>query len=204
MKPKQILFATTNQGKLKEVRDIFNQYNIDVRSLSDFTQIAEPIENGKTFWENALFKAKYYSENLRIPCLTDDSGLCVEALNGEPGVFSARYAITSNGIHDDKANIQKLLKNLQNIQNRQACFKCSMVYYDCEKIIELHTEGILNGRIIDEERGTEGFGYDPIFIPNGYEITLAQMVSSEKNKISHRYQALAKMIEKLLINKLLS
>ena len=188
---KQILFATSNSGKLKEVKNIFQKYDIDVLSLNDLESIAEVEENGKIFLENATIKAKYYFEYFKIPVIADDSGLCVEVLDNAPGVFSARYANATDNKLKDEMNIKKLLDNLKSFDKPSAFFETSMVYYSKDKIINV--KGILKGYIIKEKKGSNGFGYDPIFVPQGYDKTLAEMTLDEKNKISHRSQALANL-----------
>ena len=192
---KEILFATSNKGKVKEVKQILEKENIIVKSLLDFEPIEEPIEDGLTFYDNAVIKAKYYYNIFKIPVLTDDSGLEVFSLNNEPGVFSARYSGCLDPSLKDQKNIDKLLDNLKGIEDRGAQFRCSMVFYDGNSI--LSTDGIVLGKIIDEQCGNNGFGYDPIFLPDGYKETLSSISLEEKNKISHRYKALIKMVEKL-------
>lgn len=191
MKENIIIFASGNKGKLKEVKAILEQQNIKIKYLKDFDSIEEPVEDGSSFLENAIIKAKYYFNHFNCPVLCDDSGLVVEALNGEPGIYSARYAGTK--INQDQENIKKLLKNLENINERNAYFSCTMVYYDGKEI--KFSNGKLEGKIIDLPKGVNGFGYDPIFIPTGYNKTLAELSSVEKNAISHRHNALLKMAE---------
>lgn len=193
---KIIVFATSNYGKLAEVKAMIDSNNIELRCLKDFPAIAEPVEDGTTFLENATIKAKYYYEHLNYPVLCDDSGLSVNALNGEPGVYSARYAGVK--INQDVENMKKLLNKLNNVSDRLAHFNCTMVYYNGVDLYS--TEGILNGQIIDSPRGTNGFGYDPIFMPLGYSKTLAELNQEEKNHISHRHLALIKMVEILKKN----
>lgn len=193
---KVIIFATGNYGKLNEVKTMLNSEDIEVKCLKDFPPIIEPEEIGKTFFENASIKAKYYYDYLKCPVLCDDSGLVVDALNGEPGVYSARYA----GIDENRdfENIKKLLSNLKGVNNRNAHFNCTMVYYNGSEYFA--TEGILEGRIIDTPKGNNGFGYDPIFVPNGSIQTLAELNQNQKNEISHRHNALIKMVDILKSN----
>ncbi len=185
---KKILFATSNMGKLKEVKSYLNEYNIEVISLNDFPKVDEPIENKETFLENAILKAKYYHEIFKIPVIADDSGLCVVELGNKPGVYSARYAGISDSKLKDEANINKLLNDLQDVNSPHAYFESVIVYYSTDSVINVN--GVLEGTIIKEKRGSNGFGYDPIFVPNGYNLSLAQMSLEEKNKISHRAKAL--------------
>lgn len=197
MKEKIIIFASSNPGKLKEVKAILEEEQIVIKYLKDFPQIDEPVEDGNTFLENAKIKAVYYYNHFKCPVLCDDSGLVVEALNGEPGIFSARYAGVK--VNQDQENVNKLLNKIKNYKNRNAYFNCTMVYYNGKKFI--FTNGRLEGSIIDTPSGVNGFGYDPIFVPKGYHQTLAEMTSLEKNQISHRHNALIK-ISKLLKNEL--
>ena len=188
---KKILFATSNKGKLLEVEKILKEYNIEVLSLNDFQKVDEPIEDKETFLENALIKAKYYFDLFNVPVLADDSGLCVKELNYAPGVYSARYAGVDDKALKDEANINKLLNELKNIENPFAYFESVIVYYSKDLIIDVN--GRVEGTIIKEKRGTNGFGYDPIFVPNGYDETLAEMTLEKKNKLSHRANALKKL-----------
>lgn len=189
MNEKIIIFASSNPGKLKEVKAMLEEENIKIMYLKDFPKVDEPIEDGNSFLENATIKAKYYYNHFKLPVLCDDSGLVVNALNGEPGIYSARYA--SKSVNQDFENMKKLLGKLKNIKNRDAYFNCTIVYYDGNNF--KNTNGKLEGVIIDTPKGDNGFGYDPIFVPNGYDKTLAEMTSDEKNKISHRHNALMKM-----------
>ena len=188
---KKILFATSNKGKLLEVEKILKEYNIEVLSLNDFRKVDEPIEDKETFFENAMIKAKYYFDLFNVPVLADDSGLCVKELNYAPGVYSARYAGVDDKALKDEANINKLLNELKNIENPFAFFESVIVYYSKDLIIDVN--GRVEGTIIKEKRGTNGFGYDPIFVPNGYDETLAEMTLEKKNKLSHRANALKKL-----------
>ncbi len=193
MKNQTIIFASSNVGKLREVKAMLEAEKIEIKYLKDFSQVSEPIEDGKTFLENAIIKAKYYYEQFKLPVLCDDSGLVVEALNGEPGVYSARYASATT--NQDAENINKLLAKMEGITNRSAYFNCTMVYYDGKNLFQ--TTGKIVGMIIAEQKGSNGFGYDPVFVPMGYDVTLAELSEMEKNKISHRHEALFKMRELL-------
>lgn len=194
----KVVLGTKNEHKLNEFLAIFKEQNylIDLVSVNSFGgEISDPFEDGKSFTENAIIKAKFYYDLFKIPVIADDSGLCVDALDGEPGIYSARYAsdITVNA--NSRDNRQKLLLKLKNIESRNAHFTACVVYYDGTNLIV--SEGYLNGEITFCEKGSNGFGYDSIFKPNGYDLTLAEMEEEEKNKISHRYQAIKSLIVKL-------
>lgn len=189
----KIVLGTRNQHKIKEFKEEFAKINIEVVGLDEYlgnTEVPEPIEDGKTFQENSIIKAKYYYNLVKVPCLCDDSGLCVEALDGAPGINSARY---SGG--NDKDNRDLLRKNLEGIFPAKAYFNCDLIYYDGNEIIS--TNGKIYGEIIDEERGEDGFGYDCIFYYPPYEKTLSEISMEEKNKISHRGRAIEEMLKKL-------
>lgn len=190
---KKLVFASNNAHKLEEIRTILGtQY--EVKSLKDIGCEVDIPETGSTFRENALQKATYVKEHFGFDCFADDSGLQVEALGGEPGVYSARYAV-KNGVqvegNKDDANMNVLLEKLANEENRKACFRTSIAL-----IFEGEThffDGTVEGRIIHEKRGDGGFGYDPIFIPDGYDKTFAELGNEVKNGISHRARAVAKL-----------
>ncbi|WP_286120850.1 XTP/dITP diphosphatase [Pediococcus pentosaceus] len=189
----EILIATKNDGKLKEFKQIFEQKGIVVKSLKDINDDVEIVENGLSFEENARLKADGYAKSIGIPVLADDSGLEIDALNGRPGIFSARYA----GDHNDAANNAKVLSELGGIpdEKRTATFHSSVVVRKPDGS-ELVANGNLRGRILPVPRGDNGFGYDPLFFVEAKNKTLAEITREEKNKISHR--ALA--IEDLLVN----
>lgn len=189
----EILIATKNDGKLKEFKQIFEQKGIVVKSLKDINDDVEIVENGLSFEENARLKADGYAKSIGIPVLADDSGLEIDALNGRPGIFSARYA----GDHNDAANNAKVLSELGGIpdEKRTATFHSTVVVRKPDGS-ELVANGNLRGRILAVPRGDNGFGYDPLFFVETKNKTLAEMTREEKNKISHR--ALA--IEDLLVN----
>jgi len=189
----KLLFATTNKGKLKEVRKVFSETAFEILSLSDFPDVPEIIEDGATFAENAKIKAKTVFELFRIPTIADDSGLSVDQLNGEPGVFSARYA----GEHstDEENNILLLEKLSQYSEPHYAKFICSAVFYDGESFIP--AEDVMMGKIICTLHGNNGFGYDPLFVAEGFYVTNGELSLEEKNKISHRAKAFNKLHELL-------
>ncbi|WP_162072916.1 RdgB/HAM1 family non-canonical purine NTP pyrophosphatase [Chryseobacterium fistulae] len=179
----ELLVATHNEHKKEEIQQILG-HDFIVKSLSDYDINEEIIEDGNSFNANALIKAKYCFEKTNIPSLGDDSGLVVEALGGRPGIFSARYA----GDHDFAKNIQKVLDEMEGIENRKAYFITVLCYYD--KNGPIYFEGRVQGNLLNHHKGVKGFGYDPIFFPEGNEKTFAEMDSQDKNKISHRKQAL--------------
>lgn len=181
----KIIFATKNLGKLNEVRDIIGEKEIELLSLSDFNNLAEVVEDGNTFEENAIKKAKFFFEKYGLPVLADDSGLVVEQLNGEPGVYSARYA--GENANDGENNKKLISKLLELPEPHKAKFVCSAVYFDGKKLVK--SEGEIVGQIIHKPRGKNGFGYDPLFLPHGYDKTTAELELEAKNKISHRSKA---------------
>jgi len=189
----KLYFATNNQHKLQEAKAILHEVGIDVLSLSDAGISLSVEETGDTFHDNAFLKAQALYEILQEPCFADDSGLEVFALHGEPGVRSSRYAGEEG--NSDK-NIIKLLEELKQVEDRRARF----VTVVCLILdgVPYFFEGEVRGKIIRERRGTGGFGYDSVFVPEGYEKTFAEMTSEEKNKISHRRNALMLMKDFLL------
>lgn len=196
----RIVFATNNQHKLSEIRSILGD-SIEVLSLKDIGCDVDIPETGTTLEENALQKAQYVYDHYHIDCFADDTGLEVDALDGAPGVYSARYA--GEG-HDSEANMTKLLMELGENNNRKARFRTVIALIQkknvcpcgCTSIKNIHQfEGIVEGVIIRERRGGEGFGYDPIFQPEGYNQTFAELGMDIKNHISHRARAVAKLAE---------
>lgn len=180
---KKLVFATNNAHKLEEISNILGE-KIELLSLKDIQCSADISETADTLEGNAAQKAEYIYRNYGLDCFADDTGLEVEALDGAPGVFSARYA--GEG-HDSEANMQKLLQNLQGITHRKAQFRTAIcLIMDGKSHL---FEGICKGEIIEEKRGGAGFGYDPIFVPEGYEQTFAELGNDVKNRISHRAKA---------------
>lgn len=190
---KELLVATHNHHKKEEIQQILNgQYA--VRSLTDFDLHEEIVEDGSTFHENACIKAKYCFQKTGKASVGDDSGLVVEALEGRPGIFSARYA----GDHDFAKNIEKVLEEMEGIENRRAYFVTVMCLAD--ETGEHYVEGRVYGNLTTDTKGVQGFGYDPIFVPDGHQITFAEMTAAEKNKISHRKHALDALLIELQQN----
>ena len=189
----KIVFATNNQHKLSEIRQILGG-RVEVLSLNDIGCNVDIPETGSTLEENALQKAQYVYDHYHIDCFADDTGLEVDALGGAPGVYSARYAGGEG--HDSEANMTKLLNELGENNNRKARFRTVIALIQQGEVHEF--EGIVNGQIIRERRGGEGFGYDPIFQPDGYDQTFAELGLDIKNQISHRARATRKFAEYLL------
>ena len=195
---KQLVFATANRYKLEEIRAMLPE-EIQITSLSDIGFTGDIPETEATLEGNSLLKVRFIHERYGIPCFADDSGLEVEALDGAPGVYSARYAgVEGSSEKRAKANITKLLHELSGKTNRKARFRTVIAYIDADNNPHLF-EGTVNGSIIDEAVGYEGFGYDPVFKPDGYDITFAQMLLCEKNRISHRAEAFRKFAEAIRI-----
>ena len=190
---REIVLSTDNVNKLREIREILEDLDIKIYGKSDIEGLDfEVIEDGDTLYNNALKKASAMAERVDFAVLADDTGLFVKALNGEPGVHSARYASE----HDDKKNREKLLNNLKDKEDRSAYFKTEIILIDEDKNI-IPIEGVCPGKISLEERGDNGFGYDSIFIPDGFDKTFAEMSHEEKNQISHRSRALKNLRDKI-------
>jgi XTP/dITP diphosphohydrolase len=187
----KIVFASGNEGKVREIREMLEGMGIELVSLSNYTHVPEIVEDGKSFLENALKKAKIISEFTGETVLADDSGLQVEVLGGEPGIYSSRYA--GEKATDDENNAA-LLAKLKNIpqEKRTAFFRCVLVLYRRDGSYDCF-EGKWNGQIIDERRGNNGFGYDPIFFVPELKKTAAELPAEIKNKVSHRGQAFAQL-----------
>ncbi|MGB0838251.1 MAG: non-canonical purine NTP diphosphatase [Flavobacteriaceae bacterium] len=185
---KKIVFATHNKNKLKEVQALLPHYQII--GLDDIGCHEEIEENASDLQGNALIKANHVFENYGLPCFADDTGLEVEALNGAPGVYSARYAGKEA---NSENNMNKLLKALEGIENRRAQFRTviALVSQDRKDLFE----GICEGSILKEKQGIEGFGYDPIFQPKGFKTSFAQMSMDQKGEISHRGRAIKKLVQ---------
>lgn len=196
---KKIVFATNNQHKLDEIRSILGA-DFEVVSLKDIGCHTDIPETANTLEGNALQKAEYICQHFDIDCFADDTGLEVEALNGAPGVFSARYAGGEG--HDSEANMNKLLRELAQNNNRRAQFRTVIALIRKDHATDQWKtnlfEGIVKGTITTEKSGSEGFGYDPIFQPDGYDKTFAELGIDIKNKISHRARAVGKLAKFLL------
>jgi XTP/dITP diphosphohydrolase len=188
MEKPALFFGTGNAKKLKEIREILGD-RFTIQSFTDLPSPLEVEETESTLEGNAALKARAFFEYVGIPCISDDTGLEVEVLDGAPGVFSARYAGPDG---DAQANMSKLLHELTGLGNRKAKFRTVIAYFDGKKMYFF--EGELKGHIGHEPRGVHGFGYDPVFIPEGEERTLAEFNAEEKNAISHRGRALEKFV----------
>ena len=195
---KRIVLASKNMGKLREIQSLLKG-KADLVGLNEFPEIPEIVEDGNTFFENALKKAQYVSEKTGEISLADDSGLEIDILNGKPGIYSARY---SGPNATDQTNIEKILIELEGIgaADRKARFRCVLVLYYPEGRYDTF-DGTLEGMITETPKGAQGFGYDPIFFVPGFEKTVAEMPLELKNQISHRAQALKKLMEKLSLNR---
>ena len=189
-KKQRIVLASGNAHKIREISQMLTEFEVVGYKELGFTD--EIVEDGKTFYENALIKAKTVSEKLNLPALSDDSGICVDALGGEPGIYSARYA----GDGDDKHNNALLLKNMEGVENRKAKFVCCMVLYKPNGEIITATGETL-GEIMHEEHGENGFGYDPLFFSYDLNECLGIAPAEKKNKISHRFRAIEALKDKL-------
>ncbi len=189
---KKIVFATNNQHKLQEVKEVLGD-SIEIVSLAELNCYDDIPETANTLEGNALIKAEYIYNKFGVDCFADDTGLEVEALDGAPGVYSARYAGEDNNA---MANMDKLLANMSAQTNRNARFRTVIAYIEQGKI--KYFEGMIEGKIATEPKGKAGFGYDPVFIPKGYILSFAELGSEEKNKISHRALAVSKFAKFLL------
>ncbi len=189
---KKLIIASKNKGKILEFRQLFSKYGIEITSLFDLENEPPDVEEtGKTFYENARLKAEKIAEIVNMPVLADDSGLQIDALDGRPGVYSARYAGEPT---NDIQNYEKVLNEMNDVrlEERSARFICVLALARPGKET-LYKEGLCEGSIATEPKGTNGFGYDPIFIPKGFTGTMAELENDEKNKISHRYHALLQL-----------
>lgn len=203
----KIVFATNNQHKLEEIRAILGD-RFEIVSLAEIGCHEDIPETGSTLEENALMKAQYVYDHYNVSCFADDTGLEVDALGNAPGVYSARYASLAAPVngglaaapHDSEANMERLLRELGNNDNRKARFRTVIAFIEKRGTDDKQThcfEGIVNGEIIRERRGGEGFGYDPIFQPEGYTQTFAELGTDVKNTISHRARATQQLAEYL-------
>jgi XTP/dITP diphosphohydrolase len=199
--PRPLVFVTNNIHKLEEIKDIFSGYHSHYLKATDYHLLSlgdigchdEIEETSDTIEGNALLKARTIYQKYEVNCFADDTGLEVEALNGRPGVHSARYAGEEKKFD---RNIEKLLSELEPESNRKARFRTIIALILDGK--EILFEGIVEGSILDQRRGTGGFGYDPVFVPDGFDLTFAEMTPAQKNQISHRFKAIQKLMEHLL------
>ena len=197
---RKIVFATNNANKLSEIREMLSGSGIEVLSPGDIGCHEDIAETGTTLEENALIKARYVYDNYHTGCFADDTGLEVEALGGQPGVYSARYAGGEG--HDSERNMDKLLANLDGCDNRRARFRTVVALVTADgdgggKAVTRLFEGTVNGVITTGRHGSEGFGYDPIFRPDGYDKTFAELGHTVKNRISHRAKAVEQLVNYL-------
>lgn len=184
---RELVFATNNQHKTQEVRNmLLNAYQ--VLNLNDIGCTTDIPETGDTFAENATLKSRYVADHYQMDCFADDSGLEIEALNQEPGIFSARYS----GVKDDLQNLNLVLQKMEGQTNRKARFRTVISLIKGTEVFLF--EGTINGTIRERPAGEKGFGYDPIFEPDGYQVTFAEMSMEQKNEISHRALAMKKLI----------
>ena len=184
----KIVLASSNPHKVKEINAIASSYNIEfVLPPEGF----DPLETGESFEENSLIKAQEAWRLCKTWVLADDSGLCIDALNGAPGIYSARYADTS------QARIDKVLNEMQGLKNRTARFNCSMTLLNPEGEVAFSCTGVCEGSIVEEQKGLNGFGYDPIFLLENCDKTMSELTDEEKNKVSHRSKALKSVLEYL-------
>ena len=186
---KELLFFSHNDYKIKEINFLFKNLNVKLLSLNDFPEIKKPIESGNTFEENAKIKALCGFKKFNTACFADDSGICIEALNFKPGIFSNRFQKECGGL---EKTFELIIRAVKNKKNKNAFFKTSIALIINKKNIH-YFEGIVKGKISLEPRGNFGFHYDPIFIPDGFKNTFGEMRSEQKNKISHRSIAFEKL-----------
>ena len=187
---KNIIFFSSNKKKIIEINRLFKTTNIKVINLNNFTKLKEPVENGKSFFENAIIKSNYGLKTFKLPCFADDSGICVRALNNKPGIYSKRFL---KKFDNKNEAFNYIIKKTIEKKNSVASFitAISLTLDDKQHIL---FKGELLGSISKKPRGTNGFGYDPIFIPDGYKKTLAELNTLTKNSISHRGIAIQKLI----------
>jgi len=195
--PKKILIATNNKGKFSEISAMLKSIGIEAIGTFEFN-LEEPEETGKTFAENSLLKARFYGKKTNLVALADDSGLCVEAMSGKPGIHSARFALNEKGEKDFPLAFKKIAERTS--ENSKAFFICNLALFDPKTNFEISFEGRIDGNLIFPPRGNKGFGYDPIFIKNGMDKTFGEILPGEKDKISHRGAAFEKLLDWLKTN----
>ena len=187
----ELLIATNNTGKLRELRELIGDMHLKLVGLSDVGVVVDIEETGTTFEENSAIKSAGFARLAGLPTLADDSGLEIDHLNGRPGVYSARYAGENA---TDMQRIEKVLAEMMGAENRVARFVCVMSFADSYGRVIASVKGTCRGIIIDKPRGSSGFGYDPIFLPDGFDKTFAELDAETKNRISHRANAVSKII----------
>ncbi len=192
----RVVFATKNRGKVKEAQEKLKMFGVEVIPIDEVAQVKPPEETGETFCENAYQKAVYYAEKIKLPVIAEDSGLEVEALGGKPGVYSSRFAGEKA---TDQENNLKLIEELRKkgLESSPARY-VSFIFLAFPERYGLWSEGEVKGKVVTEPRGTGGFGYDPLFIPEGYSRTMAELPLNEKNRISHRGKALERLLKAIL------
>lgn len=190
MPNRQIVFASRNQGKIKEIRALLSKLNVEILSADDL-DLGDIEETGKTFEENATLKAVAASQNSGLPAIADDSGLCIHALHDEPGIYSARYAKKMGGYPQA---FDDVLKRLKNQEDKTAHFMCVLVLAFPNGNTRVY-QGRVDGKIVPPQKGDNGFGFDPIFMPDGFTQTFAQLSEAKKNTISHRGRAIKAFVE---------
>lgn len=192
----RLLIATRNRGKIAEMRELFGGLAVELTGLDEFPDVAEVEETGSTFEENAVLKARKYSQETGLWALADDSGLEVDALGGKPGVYSSRYA---GDMATDEDNIAKLLRSLADTppEVRSARFRCVMAVCDPQGNVRATADGVCEGTIAQKPRGQNGFGYDPVFVPEGFNETFGELPDGTKRSLSHRARAGVKIIRYL-------
>ncbi len=187
---RELLFFSNNKNKVIEIKKIFKEFNLKLLSLIDLNINNEPEENGKTFEENAKIKSDYGFNITGVPCFADDSGICIETLNWNPGVHSKRFL---NNFKNNEICFRSIIQSTKNNGKQNAYFKTS-ISLTVRKDQNIFFNGVINGKISDQIKGDFGFGYDPIFVPKNYKRTLAELSTKEKNQISHRSIAVTKLI----------
>ena len=192
----KLIIASNNAHKIREIKEILSGKFDEIISLREAGVVHETVEDGETFMQNALKKAREIAEITGFAALADDSGICVDSLGGEPGIYSARYASMEGTNASDEANNALLLKNLKGKNDRSAHYTAAvaLVYPDGREVC---AEGYMYGKIIDTPRGSAGFGYDPLFVIDGEKRTVAEMTEEEKNAVSHRARALRELLTKI-------
>ena len=191
----KLIIGTTNDGKLMELRELFSGVDVELEGLHRFPHLIEPLENGETFEENAVIKASEYARQTGEWALADDSGLEINALGGAPGVHSARFGGSDSTYHE---KIRMILDRLEDTEDRSARFLCVIAVARPDGEIAAIATGECHGEIVREPRGPNGFGYDPIFTPDGYDRTFGEMTDDEKSLLSHRSRAAEQIIRRML------